>query len=681
MIVKKNDFDDIELLACISHLFRVERLRYLSDVLYSLYGLGVARLDAVVFTNTDDPAGLAVLQRLFSKFESRTMSVSISSHPEVNSEPRMLPWLHKALLKQKHADGHRPYTHYLYLEDDMVFSSGNLRYFLEFRPALKPFGLLPGMVRYEYNDTDHDVFTAGQLGRQDFVKKPRIICRDTEFVGLDEPYAAMFLLDREMMDEYLASRSFDVESSRGVVNWGSIQRSAMGLTWENVPAGFRNRNVVPLRSRTTIPDAMCWVRHLPGRYTNDYSDTSNFVLGKTRMDEIFIDFAGSDRQPPYISCYGTGDDPGYAISVIGELYPAASYRRPIPAIAASDAFRIQLERVCDDVNRTHHSAQQSLLVSLATAYVYGPVIYVEAIGEPALLLETHRFNDRRFVTAPHPRNILDTFEDFDSQPDSCAIFIGSAGSFNYGHWLVDDLPRLKAVHALRARFPTLKIRVLLSLLGDVIDAIRRESAQAYLSAIDNYTVEFLDCKIPYKIGNLFYASPVSLHPATKLPAAIAWVSEQAAILRRDALQGLPRSDRIFVTRRPPDGRILLNHEEIAGFLAGHGFIIVDMNGLSFSQQIDLFRDGGVIVGCMGAAMTNTILCRSPVTVVILAPEGWVEPFYWDLAAVRGDRYAACYGEPDNKDVPANASSYSIDVARLASVMGRLELLRRDTSST
>ncbi len=304
------------------------------------------------------------------------------------------------------------------------------------------------------------------------------------------------------------------------------------------------------------------------------------------------------------------------------------------------------------MNRLHHSAQESLLVSFASAYLYGPVIYVEAIGEPALLFETHTANDRRFVTAPRSCTILDTFINHDAQPSSCTIFIGSAGSFNYGHWLVDDLPRLKAVHALRARFPTLKIRVLLSLLGDVIDGIRRECTQQYLSNIDNYSIEFLDCKIPYKISNLFYASPVSLHPATKLPAAIAWVAEQAATFRGDAPQDRLRSDRIFVTRRPPDSRILLNHEEIAEFLIRHGFIVVDVNGLSFSQQLDLFRDADVIVGCMGAAMTNTILCASPVTVVMLVPEGWVEPFYWDLAAVRGDRYAACYGEPDNKDIAA-----------------------------
>ena len=593
----------------------------------------------------------------------------------------MLPWMHKGLLKQKHADWHRPYTHYLYLEDDMLFSSGNLRYFMEYRPALKPFGLLPGMVRYEYNDTDHDVFTAGQLGKQDFVNKPRIICRDTEFVGLDEPYAAMFLLDREMMDEYVSSRSFDAELSRGVVGWGSIQRSAMGLTWENVPAGFRSRNVVPLRPRTTIPDAMCWVKHLPGRYTNDYSDTSNFVLGKTRMDEIFTEFAEADRQAPYISCYGAEVDSGHAISVIGELYPAASYQRPMPAIETTDAFRLHLEQVCNDVNRVHHSAQRSLLVSFTSAYVYGPVIYVEAIGKPALLLETHRANDRRFVTAPHPHTILGTFMNHDAQPDSCTIFIGSAGSFNYGHWLVDDLPRLKAVHVLRARFPTLKIRVLLSLLGDVIDTVRRESTERYLSGTDNYTIEFLDCKIPYKIDNLFYASPVSLHPATKSPAAIAWVSGQAAILNGDAARDRPRSDRVFVTRRPPDGRILLNHEEIADFLTGQGFIVVDMNGVSFSQQFDLFRDAAIVVGCMGAAMTNTVLCGSPVTIVVLAPEGWIEPFYWDLAAVRGDRYAACYGEPANKDIAANASSYSIDVVRLASVMRRMDILEQDPAST
>ena len=665
---------EIRLLVCVSHLFRVERLKYLSEVLFSLYGLDVSQLDVTVFTDASEPKDLTILERLFSKFGSSRMTVAISSHPEVAPALTTLPWIHKTFMKERHLAEGSSYTHYLYLEDDMLFSQVNLTYFMDFRAGLRSFGLIPGLVRYEYNETEHDIFTAGQLGRQDFLHKTRVICGNIDFIGLDEPYAAMFILDREMMDEYISSRSFDSEASASVVGWGSVQRAAMGLTWENVPPGFHARQVVPLRSGTTVPDAMCWVRHLPGRYTNDYSSTPNFILGKTPMDGIFTLFDDEIKQPAYVSCYSAADTPSRSISFVDQLYPAESYQRAMPVVDASPAFKDQLKRVCDSVNYTCSSVRRSILVRLSTIYLLGPVIYVEVDGRLALLFETYRPNDRGFVAAPHPRTIIGTSTLYQSDPETLCLFVGSAGSFNYGHWLVDDLPRLKAAYALRAKFPARRIRILFSLLGDVIDAVRRDCAEIYLSSMSDYSIEFLDHRVPYEIHDLFYASPVSVHPSTKSPAAIAWVAEQVVFPEARKQQPDGGSSRVFVTRRPPDSRTLLNHQEIAEFLSSHGFIVVDLVGLSFAQQLEIFRQAKVVVGCMGAGMTNTILSTPSIVIVMLAPEGWIEPFYWDLAAVRHDKYAVCYGEPNNKNVAANASSYTIDIGRLASLMDDLGLL-------
>ena len=666
---------EVRLLVCISHLFRVERLKYLSDVLFSLYGLDVSRLDVTIFTDAVEPHDLTLLERLFSKFSSPHITVAISSHPEILAALTTLPWIHKTFMRDRHLAVDSPYTHYLYLEDDMLFSQVNLAYFLKFRASLRSFGLIPGLLRYEYNETEHDIFTAGQLGQQDFLHKTRVICRDIDFIGLDEPYAAMFILDREMMDEYVSSRSFDSEASRDVVGWGSVQRAAMGLTWENVPVGFRSRQVVPLRIGTTVPDAMCWVKHLPGRYTNDYSSSPNFVLGKTPMDGIFVSFDDEAKQPAYVSCYSAADTPSHSISFIEQIYAAASYQRPIPVVDASPAFKDRLKQVYDNVNHACGTVRRSILVRLTSTYLLGPVIYVEVNGVLALLFETYRPNDRGFVAAPHPRSVISTSSEYQSDPETCCLFIGSAGSFNYGHWLVDDLPRLKAAYVLRARFPDRPIKIIFSVLGDAIDAVRRDCVEMYLSSMSNYSIEFLDHRIPYRIHNLFYASPVSMHPSTKSPDAIAWVAAQMAAPEVNQRPPDERGTRIFVTRRPPDSRTLLNHEEIAGFLSSHGFSVVDLVGLNFAQQLEIFRHAEVVVGCMGAGMTNTVLSTRPLIIVMLGPEGWIEPFYWDLAAVRGDKYVACYGEPDNKTIAANASSYTIDLGKLTSLMDDLDLLK------
>ena len=67
-------------------------------------------------------------------------------------------------------------------------------------------------------------------------------------------------------------------------------------------------------------------------------------------------------------------------------------------------------------------------------------------------------------------------------------------------------------------------------------------------------------------------------------------------------------------------------------------------------------------------MTNSIFARVGTTVVYLTPEGWVEPFYWDMASVLGHRYLACFGPVEDPAVPAHLGAYRIDLALLHQVL-------------
>ena len=73
---------------------------------------------------------------------------------------------------------------------------------------------------------------------------------------------------------------------------------------------------------------------------------------------------------------------------------------------------------------------------------------------------------------------------------------------------------------------------------------------------------------------------------------------------------------------------------------------------------------------MGAAMTNCLFAGPGAATLYLGPEGWIEPFYWDVAAVRGHRYMACYGPVQDPAVPAHLNSYTIDLAALERMLDR-----------
>lgn len=273
--------------APITFFYREARLKLLFETLRSLQTLDVALVEARIFTDTSERAHLDRMSRLFGKLTGPRFAVTISTHPEVAPRPRLLPWAHKPWIRELHE--RRPdITHVVYLEEDIQFNDTNFKYFLIARDLLRGHGLIPGYARFEYNETEHDIFNADQHGQQDFGRYPVIRTAMGHFVALEVPYAAMFVLDRALAAEYIASPSFSLDGSESRVPWGEPERAAMGLTWENVPAGYRHRLVVPLTPRTGTPNSSCWVYHSANNYTNDYRPGPNFILGKTRMDEIFV---------------------------------------------------------------------------------------------------------------------------------------------------------------------------------------------------------------------------------------------------------------------------------------------------------------------------------------------------------------------------------------------------------
>ncbi|MFT8991219.1 MAG: glycosyltransferase family 61 protein, partial [Gluconobacter albidus] len=165
---------------------------------------------------------------------------------------------------------------------------------------------------------------------------------------------------------------------------------------------------------------------------------------------------------------------------------------------------------------------------------------------------------------------------------------------------------------------------------------------------------------------IYYVTPVVYHPEIKSPTPINKLHER--ITKNIKKTNLKR---IFVSRCPPDQRFLRNHAEIENILSKLGFQTLIIRDQSFDEQVEFFSNAEIIVGCMGAAMTNIIFADSGTQIIMLAPEGWLEPYYWDLASVRNLKYAAIYGEPDNRALPAHQTSYEINPGKLVDFIQKL----------
>ena len=274
------------ILVAITAHYLPSRVIYLSQVLRSFAAYPVADLHVCIFTtgNTDEQAILARLAR--ETLQEVTFEVVA---PEALQSTLDLPWSSKELITSRFMkDGY--YSHFIYVEDDLPISYENFCYFLDGRERLRDIGLLPSFLRVEYNDSLLGFVSLDNSHVISVSDSPHVIFDDFIFTNVPNPYCACFILDQELAVEYAGSASFDQVRSASVYAWGVLERAAMGLCFENIPAGFRSRWVIPVSRRSGLPASRAWIPHLPNNYTNQ----EDLKWAKTRMDSLIGDVTGLD---------------------------------------------------------------------------------------------------------------------------------------------------------------------------------------------------------------------------------------------------------------------------------------------------------------------------------------------------------------------------------------------------
>lgn len=335
-----------------------------------------------------------------------------------------------------------------------------------------------------------------------------------------------------------------------------------------------------------------------------------------------------------------------------ELYGSAYYRHSADMDMMVDADHPWSAQLLERHNAEKHChSATSFVLRIDDATIDNSVVYCRSEEKSWILYESFRLPDRSSV-ALTSRTLRDVQVAGFQREDRAYLYLGSPGSFNYGHWLVDDLPRAKGWLELRHRYG-LSCVIVLPSYGQKIDDVRVRSLQLLIDPL--VEVQFIAPDSPCRLKNLHYVTPVSYHPRIKNPAAIHFVRARAA-----ALPGAEEEPtrKLFVARRPPNVRSITNFDEVWAFLSVRGFELVEAEGLDFAGQVALFQNARIVVGQMGAAMTSTLFCRPATSLVYLAPIGWAEPFYLDLAAVGGQQYNVLAGPPVSEG-PAHLSDFSV----------------------
>jgi len=297
------DASTARLLIAITFHFVPGRIGYLEKVLQSLAAFPVAQRDIVVFTNTTDPVQQGDIRRVFEATglidgrDARCDVVQGLAHPY------NLTWAHKKLIPESFLASGSPYSHFIYLEDDEQLTFEGFAYFLAARKILLDFGLIPAFLRVEWNANEKYYVNTDNIAPVDLANRPFISNGACAFIEPDNPYSGSFILDQDLAREYVASRSFHLERSCEMSSWNVRERAAMGLTFENPPAPFIYRTVVPVSVASRTAPECAWLAHLP----NNHISNLKTRFGKIPMTKLFTgDFDMSEtaqslprEHPPY----------------------------------------------------------------------------------------------------------------------------------------------------------------------------------------------------------------------------------------------------------------------------------------------------------------------------------------------------------------------------------------------
>jgi len=232
---------------------------------------------------------------------------------------------------------------------------------------------------------------------------------------------------------------------------------------------------------------------------------------------------------------------------------------------------------------------------------------------------------------------------------------------NYGHWLVDGAALIALSSALSFRDDWQIV------IGRHEDTRMRKIVYETLSIVAPGVpvIEHPDSEI-WQFDRLHYVMPVHCPPLFKLPHALGALR---ALVLADLLP-IKCHRNIYVSRGGGRPRPLENEAEFTELLEKRGFEVVHPELLTLKEQAALFRSADIVVGVKGAALTNGVFCGASTALVVLSPDDFPDPFYWDIAGQQGLSYVEIFGPVSSYQTITPDNPFSISVDRFTRAIDR-----------
>ena len=215
--------------------------------------------------------------RVASSTESSSTLDIVQWSPRARRHGYYMTWAHKRFMWRALRDG--DFTHFAYLEDDMLLLPHHLDYWCKFRTVLRPTGRIPAFVRFECDGPIALLTDQTTLVEADWIIELATGGGDRSlFVRMQNPYQGMYLMDRDLAAEHFAHSPLRSPFFSRFQGWEIRERAAAGPIFEASGSRLEARNVAPVEMApnghmSLFPD--CLIEHVAANYARD--ETSDFA--------------------------------------------------------------------------------------------------------------------------------------------------------------------------------------------------------------------------------------------------------------------------------------------------------------------------------------------------------------------------------------------------------------------
>lgn len=193
------------------------------------------------------------------------------------------------------------------------------------------------------------------------------------------------------------------------------------------------------------------------------------------------------------------------------------------------------------------------------------------------------------------------------------LLLNHWGSINYGHFIFDSLPGVILYH-----------KEILQGKIKIITCELKNWQREFLSILRIPKESIIEVKEPLCIcENLIY--PSFLNDNLNKPNHMT-VLVRNSLIKCIANLNIVNDKLIYISRKNYNSRKMVNEDELINELSKFGFIVLQPENYSIQEQIILFSQAKIIIGEIGAGLSNILFAPRGTKVIEIMPE--IKPSQW-----------------------------------------------------